>query len=892
MVEFLWVLIVIASFVGALHCTPTCDTWREQLRACLAGRWRWWLIVGGLLLVGVAYIRHDAMRAILNLLLFFERHGLLIALLLVISLVGFLLAWHGEWSLRRLVGGAVVGIAVTLLLVFEWYSVVLALLSLSLFSLLWIQRAQLPWLTWSCALLVILFVGGFVLAKIGKDVPPEFASLADTALFLILVVLLSAGWRWIRGVRWQPLGWVSAVMIVFLGGGLFLSSILYGEPEDFVDIEDQFKYGSIGTDHFMARGIPYLIWEILPEMFPPEEILVQILPQEIREIEKTKYSPRYRAGDLLGRGTSYEAFGLIKEENEKARVVGQDQDITIDRPIGFSKRTVFGLEFIGINCAFCHVSTIRPDGPSQPKIVLGMPANTVDIELFFQFLFGAGEQSGFTFSTAGQVMDRILTKHPELKFGRHVGASGVWGIRQEIKNAFRRFSYRIALIPLAGRFMRQLKRDFYFIDPYNLDRIPRFGPGRVDAWSPGKTTLLKPPLEVVYPGGIIDDTSIWNQKAREGMRLHWDGNINVLAERNIIAGLVVNGPRIECLDTKRMARINKWIEDRPAPRFDDFVPPEESAKAYASAEDKVARLEKGRVLFQHWCAACHAPDGDRVGQVEPLDGGGRSRLDPQAGTVQLDTDPARLNVFTQELADALNTLGTDKWKLRHFVAQKGYVNMLLDGIWLRAPYLHNGSVPTMRDLLNKPCVGDEGPSCRPRTFYRGQDLYDWTNLGFKSDITIEPGDTLSVVSSGEVSNRKVSEDGTVAMFDVKTNVWGLTATEVAAEMREKLLDRATSLVREKRFNQAKELLQKLGITDVEATKLLRFVQKGELPKAQDLLRTLARNDSITVQITKAIPVGLFVLDTTLPGNSNRGHLYGTDLTDEEKEQLIEFLKTL
>ena len=25
--------------------------------------------------------------------------------------------------------------------------------------------------------------------------------------------------------------------------------------------------------------------------------------------------------------------------------------------------------------------------------------------------------------------------------------------------------------------------------------------------------------------------------------------------------------------------------------------------------------------------------------------------------------------------------------------------MPLDGIWLRAPYLHNGSVPTLRDLL-------------------------------------------------------------------------------------------------------------------------------------------------------------------------------------------------
>ena len=52
--------------------------------------------------------------------------------------------------------------------------------------------------------------------------------------------------------------------------------------------------------------------------------------------------------------------------------------------------------------------------------------------------------------------------------------------------------------------------------------------------------------------------------------------------------------------------------------------------------------------------------------------------------------------------------------------------MPLDGIWLRAPYLHNGSVPTLRDLL-KP------PEERPKVFYRGYDVYDFDNVGFVSD---------------------------------------------------------------------------------------------------------------------------------------------------------------
>lgn len=39
-------------------------------------------------------------------------------------------------------------------------------------------------------------------------------------------------------------------------------------------------------------------------------------------------------------------------------------------------------------------------------------------------------------------------------------------------------------------------------------------------------------------------------------------------------------------------------------------------------------------------------------------------------------------------------------------------------------------------------------------------------------------------------------------------------------------------------------------------------------------------------------MGRFVFDTRLPGNGNGGHLYGTQFTDEQRRQLIAFLKTL
>ena len=86
--------------------------------------------------------------------------------------------------------------------------------------------------------------------------------------------------------------------------------------------------------------------------------------------------------------------------------------------------------------------------------------------------------------------------------------------------------------------------------------------------------------------------------------------------------------------------------------------------------------------------------------------------------------------MTPDLIANMNTMGEGHpWALTHFRKTNGYVNMQLHGLWLRAPYLHNGSVPTLRDLL-KP------PEQRPKVFYRGYDVYDFENVGF---ISAGPG---------------------------------------------------------------------------------------------------------------------------------------------------------
>jgi hypothetical protein len=58
------------------------------------------------------------------------------------------------------------------------------------------------------------------------------------------------------------------------------------------------------------------------------------------------------------------------------------------------------------------------------------------------------------------------------------------------------------------------------------------------------------------------------------------------------------------------------------------------------------------------------------------------------------------------------------------VPEKGYVAPPLDGIWSSAPYLHNGSVPTIEGVLNS--------EYRPRIWKRSfrDNDYDYDRLGW------------------------------------------------------------------------------------------------------------------------------------------------------------------
>jgi hypothetical protein len=209
--------------------------------------------------------------------------------------------------------------------------------------------------------------------------------------------------------------------------------------------------------------------------------------------------------------------------------------------------------------------------------------------------------------------------------------------------------------------------------------------------------------------GVCDFPSIWHQRQRQGMQLHWDGNNTSVEERNRSASFGT-GAIPTTLDRPSIRRTEKWLYDEAAP------PP------YPYAIDQ-ALVAKGRPVYAEYCAKCHGTTGtnftgERVGKVTPID--------------EIKTDRHRLDSYSFALCVNQNQLyaGYPEDRFKNFRKTNGYANAPLDGLWLRSPFLHNGSVPTLRDLL-------EPAEKRPSVFYRGYDVYDPTNLGYVSTVASE-----------------------------------------------------------------------------------------------------------------------------------------------------------
>ena len=193
------------------------------------------------------------------------------------------------------------------------------------------------------------------------------------------------------------------------------------------------------------------------------------------------------------------------------------------------------------------------------------------------------------------------------------------------------------------------------------------------------------------------------------MELHWDGNNAFVEERDFSAAFGTGALPIN-IDHKNVGKIEEWLlEKSMPPKFLDYFP-----KNF----DPV-RSENSRAIYRHHCAVCHGADGENfsgklVGHVTHIG--------------KIDTDRHRLDNYSEGLAagQAMLYAGERRprpdpksraagrcgdcdlghgdaqehsYRFKRFRRNSRLCQHAAEQIWLRGPFLHNGSVPTLWELL-------------------------------------------------------------------------------------------------------------------------------------------------------------------------------------------------
>ena len=449
-------------------------------------------------------------------------------------------------------------------------------------------------------------------------------------------------------------------------------------------------------------------------------------------------------------------------------------------PVGFARDvdSANGQHWMGFTCATCHTSQIDFKGTSM--FIDGAPT----LADFTTFLGDLTAAMSATVTNADGKFDR---------FAKNVLGTGYSSDKAE--------ALQEALFKNTVHLLHRIKVN-EAPSPYGHARLDAFGQilNQVMVVGLSEDDNIKPPnAPVSYPfpwGTDQSDVVQWNGSAPN---IVFGGfPIGALA-RNIGEVLGVFGaldikptkifpPNYKSSVNKRnLLKLEEWVKALRAPRWpEDILPPIDPEKAAT-----------GQTLYQTHCVTCHSlvtdPDAKykavmtlisevktdplmadnfihRVGKTGILEGTPKTFLkkfkEEGCGLAMVLNSvtgvilhkplsslfSTRLDISADSglrtLSSELEAGATQDHVEKYFDARgdqdevcfkpRSYKARPLNGIWATAPYLHNGSVPNLRQLL-------EGPEDRLKEFKVGSREFDPVNVG---QVTDEGPSTLDTTIEG------------------------------------------------------------------------------------------------------------------------------------------------
>jgi hypothetical protein len=460
-----------------------------------------------------------------------------------------------------------------------------------------------------------------------------------------------------------------------------------------------------------------------------------------------------------------ERFGFLPDRTGPMNPHGLPVGVTVSRS---RNAGTAGLEIVGFNCAACHVGELTYRG--KRVRVDGAPA-TVNLQ---QYQIEFKDSLEATLHSPERLLALIVAmerqQHPsETPSGQEAGPYAGEPELQSAANvqaapnadlAFHSISSAAADAARQaprGTFRQRLKADItvlkarlaYVKNGRLLVDGTEPGPGRIDAFGAARNLLfpqyavkMQSPVSYPYIWSVPDNIG---RKPEDFQWIHYDGDTNSILERNIGQSLGM-GSVFDPITYESTLRIGNL--HRLEILTHELQPPKWPADVLGAIDENKA--QQGQQIFQQKCGNCH-----------------QDRLFAQT---QIGSDPNRANSFGQRVGktpfpkavapilDALKKRAfaddgigpTEQAKMDAnpaiWRATAQYLARPLNGIWATGPYLHNGSVPTLYDLLH--------PDQRPTKFKTGGREFDPVKIGYQSDSTIG-GSNVWVFDTSQPGNSNI-----------------------------------------------------------------------------------------------------------------------------------------
>jgi len=593
-----------------------------------------------------------------------------------------------------------------------------------------------------------------------------------------------------RLVRLLPYVLVAVIGLYLFAAVLYAIPMVSGVLDDTMEVRFSRADPSIVADYRNGLTLPQK--ETFYHLSQGSEILPWILLTAVDVADSGSTKPFVE---------NLERYGLLPDP---VRDDGLPVGLTLS-----SNAFTLGMDFVGINCAACHVSELRHNGKAVR--VDGAP-NMFNMQLFYsqavEALLAAKDDRGKLWRAlkrlGRQDHRRYGVAAPFIRPATLVYYASKMLLHRDKLDA------RLELIAVIRAAKEQ--RD---------SQHPTSGFGRLDAFD-GTRNFMFTRLRKLDAGGTFEvnksnmvklDAAVkfpplWSRKDQppepvEAYRdqpgrfprvwgfkdydwVEWTIDTNTVMERNFTETLGAGATVI--LDPKRTASL--FESSIPVRNMHDLEwlayyidPPRWPTAVFG--EIKPDLTAAGERIFQSRCAGCHEYGDDRRTQtglirlrgMRPEEVGtdpavalriscpvletGALAITPRsytaeeanllkdcagvkagtgftgnsfAKTVQAAVDSIKQKAYAAAGIDAgqqramedLDRRGRVLWRDTLLDTQPPYgpyAARPLYGIWAAAPYLHNGSVPTLYDLLLP-------PEQRPKTFALGERAYDPVRIGF------------------------------------------------------------------------------------------------------------------------------------------------------------------